>query len=351
MGLFFLLLSMFFNANPANLITLLTLPLDYFVLRLAKNNKIKLAAYLGVLSINVSIFLVDSGFKSPLGTYLFYLPIIFGAYLFDGIGIVSVKKWTLSVVFITLVAVNYFDISPGLVQRDLGLALGPQFLYYFNLLMVAGFSIFILDYFSKLRKTISDELQRNQANYVALIENTIDQIWSVDDHIRLLTFNSAYADTFKLLYHIEPVTGTDVLKYIEKTQVRSFWEQSYSRALGGEVFSVDHEYQLKGNKRFFELSFHPVYKENRVTGAVISAKDITERKEKLLAEKLYAENLQLLLNSTEDIIFEMDENARCCRVWHAEDMELYDPLEHFLGKTIEELFDIPFKTNMAPAFQ
>jgi len=63
------------------------------------------------------------------------------------------------------------------------------------------------------------------------------------------------------------------------------------------------------------------------------------------------DNLELLLSATHEIIFEMDENDLCKKVWKEADRFLEFPDVYYQEKSVYELFDKPYNIQLTGLFQ
>ncbi len=127
------------------------------------------------------------------------------------------------------------------------------------------------------RKRAELALQENQANLMAVLENTQDAIWSVDAERRLLTFNAAFAEVYEAALDVRPEIGMkSAVRF--PAPVRETWLAWYDRALSGERFTVEAAYDFWGSKRCYEISFNPILQPQGVGGVAGFARDITERK-------------------------------------------------------------------------
>lgn len=141
------------------------------------------------------------------------------------------------------------------------------------------------------RKRAELALQENQANLMAVLENTQDAIWSVDAERRLLTFNAAFAEVYKTALDVWPEIGMESAVRFPPP-VRETWLAWYDRALTGERFTVEAEYDFWGPKRCYEISFNPIRQAREVDGVTGFARDITERKQVELELRRSHEDLQ-----------------------------------------------------------
>ena len=124
-----------------------------------------------------------------------------------------------------------------------------------------------------------EELIWTKSNLEALINNTEDQIWSVDKEMRYVYMNRAYRQLISLLTGTVPKDGdyTNLHPGFSESEVEK-WNQYYSRALAGERYTVITESvdPLTQNRHSYEVSFNPIYKiKGDITGVGCFARDIT----------------------------------------------------------------------------
>lgn len=132
----------------------------------------------------------------------------------------------------------------------------------------------------ELRERINaqEALQRNQANLRALIENTQDLIWSIDNEYRIVIHNTNAEAGFKRLYGINLEQGTHIIEVLP-AHIRGDAVESYHRALAGERFSFEQRIDLDDEHVVLEMSFNPIFDtDGNVSGVTCFAQDITLRK-------------------------------------------------------------------------
>ena len=157
--------------------------------------------------------------------------------------------------------------------------------------------------YSVERKRMEVELYQSRANIAALIENSIDRIWSVDVNSCLLIGNSGfyqYSDQF-FGRKIEP--GENTLDLTLDPSIREEWRTYFKRTLQGERFNIVRETPVENGTRILDLSFNPILiKDGTITGIVISGRDITERMKS--EENLI--KLNKAIDSSGEIVFMTD---------------------------------------------
>jgi len=180
------------------------------------------------------------------------------------------------------------------------------------------------------KKIAEQQREFDSNNLKALINNTNDLMWSVDQDLRLITFNDAFSKVINSLIGAAPAKGDYVLsdKYTQDqlTRYRAF----YLRALSGETFNmVDHFDQPY--EYWSETSFYPIRKGDEVIGTACFSRDITQRKKD--EEKIHKSEEQYrdLVENISDLICTHDLEGRILSVNNAAEELIghkFNPEEH-----------------------
>jgi PAS domain S-box-containing protein len=91
-------------------------------------------------------------------------------------------------------------------------------------------------------------------------------------------------------------------------------------------------------------------KDNLIGYASI-ATDITEQRKADQKVKESQEHLQALVSSLDDIVFELDEDARFTHIWVKRDEDLFLPRQQIYGKTLTEMFGEAFARPFEKGFR
>lgn len=127
----------------------------------------------------------------------------------------------------------------------------------------------------KKRKRFQVLLQQNQADILALVENTDALIYSLDINLYLRAKNSA-VEQFMLHYTDEPIRiGSLWLDYYPANE-KDKWMQRFLRALEGEKYSVQDTMIVDGQVRTFVTSFNPIMIDGMASGVSCIGEDVTE---------------------------------------------------------------------------
>ncbi|MCK6521702.1 response regulator [Myxococcota bacterium] len=125
---------------------------------------------------------------------------------------------------------------------------------------------------------LSEELLLSRANLTALIESSEDMFWSVDNDLRLVAFNQAFAQNYSAAYDVSCSIGQSALELLPVSQ-RRHWLQLYRYALSGQRFSAEDSLPTRGDgvSTVFEMSLNPIVTDGQVTGVAVHSRDVTER--------------------------------------------------------------------------
>jgi PAS domain S-box-containing protein len=125
-----------------------------------------------------------------------------------------------------------------------------------------------------------EELIGTKSSLEALINNTEDQIWSVDRDGRYVYMNKAYRQQIGYLSGVEPKEGAySHLHAGYDDTIINRWKQYYSRALAGEVYTIINESIDPHSKEVlsFEINFNPIYNAaGEINGIGCFARNITQ---------------------------------------------------------------------------
>jgi PAS domain S-box-containing protein len=213
-------------------------------------------------------------------------------------------------------------------------------------------NLYIFKLLANRHKEAIAEIAISEANNLALLENTKDAIWSVDENLNLVYFNSNFVNRFQKKWDKTPKIGESILfKQNSKDNIYNEWDKWHKDAFRNGENATNNVHTFKEGSEIFEVSFTPTIINNKIQGMFVKATNITNSKKEYEKQQLIAQNLELLLNSTQEIIFEMDENDCCIKVWKSENLNLFYPDEQFLGKSVVQIFDEPFGTNLSEPFQ
>ena len=133
---------------------------------------------------------------------------------------------------------------------------------------------------TKLKEQVF-EITRIQQNLDSLINNTVDQIWSVNTDFKIITANKAYKNLIEHLTGAPVTEGDKAIYQVIGEALANKWKGLYTRALSGDTFSIEESVTNPVTAETVHgiISFSPIIDgEGQVTGVACFAKDITELK-------------------------------------------------------------------------
>jgi len=145
------------------------------------------------------------------------------------------------------------------------------------------------------RKEREVEREFERRDKEALINSTDDLIWSIKNDFTLIAANKAFLNSFKLKTNHEFKKGDNVLQSnLFDSDIISFWEQQYQKALLGENFILETVMNdnPKSEPKYYEINFNPIYVNAEVVGVACFARNITEYKKNKEARIEYNKKLQ-----------------------------------------------------------
>ncbi len=134
-------------------------------------------------------------------------------------------------------------------------------------------------------------LAENQSNLNAVLENTEDLIWSMDEQYRFTTCNTSTKHFFLAYTDYMPQVG----KYLGESMDKNFLSEfklCFRLALDGNKINKEFVFPIKDQDHFYDFRFNPIKGiSQEVSGVSIIARNITVRK--LNEEELKKMNFEL----------------------------------------------------------
>ncbi len=127
------------------------------------------------------------------------------------------------------------------------------------------------------KKKHEEEIFESKARLVGLLENSISTIWSIDRDYKLIAFNTLCEKTLKKLYNISIHPGISMLEHLS-FEKQNEWKMHYDKAFTGEHFLIELNEKIWNKDFYFDVSFNPIWLNDKVTGVSVFVRDITDRK-------------------------------------------------------------------------
>lgn len=152
--------------------------------------------------------------------------------------------------------VRYFNVTvaPVVAERD-----------------VSGVAVFCQE--ETGRRRAEEALRGMEANLVAVMESSTDPTWAIDAQLRLISFNSAFAQCVERFRGRRPVIG-GLIHDNSFMPTDAALQARCERALLGQRFSTEHAYRDGAGEHRVEISAQPIFAGLKVSGVVVVARDV-----------------------------------------------------------------------------
>lgn len=105
--------------------------------------------------------------------------------------------------------------------------------------------------------------------------------FSFDTHYCYITYNQAHYEFVKHNWGVTIYPGMTILDIFANEKERESARSHFDRVLKGESYILKREYKRhKGETRFYENTYIPIFENDIITAGSVSAHDITEWNEK-----------------------------------------------------------------------
>lgn len=176
---------------------------------------------------------------------------------------------------------------------------------------------------------LQDKEENQRADFLALINNMPDIVFSFDMNLKLINFNIAFTKLCIDLFGQTPAMGDLILELFSSADLDTV-NNLISSARNGGQYSFENKLSRNGIINYYDVSVNPIIKENEEQiGISVYAKDITEKKKIQKA----------LLDSHER--YEYVTQATFDAIW---DLNLVDD-ELYWGEGFEKLFGYKSEDN------
>jgi len=160
-----------------------------------------------------------------------------------------------------------------------------------------------------MRAITMESIKKSEANLKAIIENSLESIWSIDTDYRIQYANEVFVEAFEQSFGVRLAEGTNLLESIPES-IRPMWKERYDRVFNKEHFIFTDKIELPDTEVYIEVAMNPIVLEGKVIGASFYARDISKQKSfesQLIAAKENAEENEerynALYNRSNDFVY------------------------------------------------
>ncbi|MCU4176265.1 PAS domain-containing hybrid sensor histidine kinase/response regulator [Carboxylicivirga sp. N1Y90] len=126
------------------------------------------------------------------------------------------------------------------------------------------------------RKIAQKALRESEANLKSIIENSLENIWSINTDYEIQYVNENFATSFFHSFGVQLREGVNLLESLPE-QLRDVWKKRYDRSFN-EQFSFTDKVDVGNESFYLEVSMNPIQVNGKVVGASFYAKDVSESK-------------------------------------------------------------------------
>ena len=142
-------------------------------------------------------------------------------------------------------------------------------------------------------RQLTETIRNTELNLLATINNTKDQIWSINTKLEIVFCNKSYQDFIYELAGVTPKPGDYVLGEWGSESFFNTRKKDYERALAGESFTTFVEEFYDGSLLHKEISSNPIYDDEvNIVGVICIARDISEQKNQFVQIQRQNEKLR-----------------------------------------------------------
>jgi PAS domain S-box-containing protein len=127
------------------------------------------------------------------------------------------------------------------------------------------------------RKRFENALKASEANLIAIIENTLESIWSIDTNYNIRYVNEVFKEAFFQSFGVALNKGTNIIESLPES-LRELWRKRYDRAFKNEHFVFEDRIDLGDSAVYIEVAMNPIVVDGLVVGASFYGKNVTEKK-------------------------------------------------------------------------
>ncbi len=159
------------------------------------------------------------------------------------------------------------------------------------------------------RKKAEQSLHESEATLKAIIENSLESIWSIDTNYNIQYVNEMFVQSFHNTFGIQLAKGFNIIEALPVGLIQ-LWKERCDKAFNNEHFVFEDRIKMGEVIIYIEVAMNPIVLDGKVVGASFFGKNITEQK---LAERKLMEQNQFvtsLLRAIPVAVFYKDSEGR-----------------------------------------
>ncbi|HVO77307.1 MAG TPA: PAS domain S-box protein [Methanomassiliicoccales archaeon] len=199
-------------------------------------------------------------------------------------------------------------------------------------------------------KRSEEEVQRSLSLLKGVFDSTADGLLVVDLEGRVLAMNGRFARMWSLPDSVAAtMEDTHLLDFVQDQLKDPDAFMNRVRYLYDNPYDLDFDTIPFKDGRFFERYSQPYESDGRVVGRIWSFRDVTERRKAEEGLRQSETEMKAIINSAKDLIFVKDREGNYRLVNDAMTAFFGIPLDVFMGKSADQVFDAEFSGQILPS--
>ncbi len=164
-----------------------------------------------------------------------------------------------------------------------------------------GDQVYIQSIVRDMTESMRSELKirENEANLKAIIENSLESIWSANRNYEIQYVNEVFIEAFRRSFGVTLHKGINIIEALPEG-IREKWKERYDRVFSNEHFIFEEEIETVQGKLFIEVVVNPIVVDGEVVAAAFYGKDVTGKRiaEEELKKQASLKQLLIDISST-----------------------------------------------------
>jgi PAS domain S-box-containing protein len=190
------------------------------------------------------------------------------------------------------------------------------------------------------RKAVEKALLRSEANMKTIIENTLENIWSINDRYEIQYLNSAFEYTFNRIFGVELRKGSNILESLP-SHLKELWKERFDKALENVRMVFEDKLESPVKTYYAEITMNPIVVGTKVVGASFYARNVTEKRLAEIQMRYQSDLRKLLITLSNSFI-----NLPTSRIGSAINTSLAK-IGKFVGADRAYVFDYDYEKRIA----
>jgi len=157
------------------------------------------------------------------------------------------------------------------------------------------------------QKEDEESLLSARANLIAIVENTLDSIWSINQNYEITYINNVFAHSFNMVFGVLLEPGMNIYNALPDA-LKPLWKSRYDKVLQGERIVFNDMIEAFGSFIHIEVAANPIIQQDKVVGVSFFGRDTTAQFQTNKELKETKSNLIAIVENATESIWSVDSN-------------------------------------------